>query len=143
MPRWNHVGLTVSDLERSIAFYREVVGLWLIPETSNLEISGDWFDRLTDNPGSRFRVAHLELEGLQLQLVEYTAAGGDRLPLAHRNIGNPHLCIAMEDIDRRHAELSATGQCKLSPLEELPGERRSFYVTDPDGVLVEFIDLPY
>ncbi len=141
MPRLNHIGLTVGSLEESVAFYRDVVGMREIRETSDLELEGEWFDQLTENQGSRIRVSHMELEGVQLQLVEYTRAGGERLPLLHRRVGNPHLCFDMEEIDRRHAELVAGGRHKVSPIVKIAGTpARSFYVTDPSGVLVEFIE---
>lgn len=47
----SHVGITVSDLERSVAFYRDVVGLALEQVTPPIE--EEWFDTLTENPGSQ------------------------------------------------------------------------------------------
>ncbi len=143
MPSLYHVGLTVESLEESVAFYRDVVGMLEIPATSNLEIEGLWFDQLTENDGAKFRVSHMDLDGFQLQLVEYTAAGGERLPLHHKMVGNPHLCIDMEDIDARRAALEVEGRYKISPIVTIGGTSiRSFYVTDPNGVLVEFIEAP-
>ena len=141
MPALYHIVITVEDLDASVAFYRDVVGLREIPESSNLELSGEWFDTLTENQGAALRVAHLDLAGTQLQLVEYTAGGGERLPLAHKQVGNPHLCIDMEDITARHAALVAEGRFKVSPIVTIADTPiRSFYVTDPNGVLVEFIE---
>ena len=141
MPSLYHIGLTVENLDESVAFYRDVVGLKELPESSNLDISGEWFDQLTENRGAEIRVSHLDLQGVQLQLVEYRASGGERLPLRHKMIGNPHLCINMADIDGHHAQLVSDGRFKLSPIVTI-GETsiRSFYVTDPNGVLVEFIE---
>jgi len=141
MPSLYHIGLTVENLEESVAFYRDVVGLEEIPSSSDLDISGEWFDQLTENHGAKLRVSHLDLEGVQLQLVEYRAAGGERLPLHHKMIGNPHLCINKTQINEHHAKLVADGRFKTSPIVTI-GETsiRSFYVTDPNGVLVEFIE---
>lgn len=141
MPSLYHMGITVENLEESVAFYRDVVGLELLPESSDLEISGKWFDELTENDGAKLRVSHLDLAGVQLQLVEYTAAGGGRLPLKHKMIGNPHLCIDMQNIAERHAALLAEGRYRVSPIVTIADTSiRSFYVTDPNGVLVEFIE---
>ena len=139
MTTHNHVGLTVSDLDRSAAFYRDVVGMEEASRNDN--IGGDWFDRLTNNQGARFRVVHLTLGGLTLQLVEYLAAGGDTLALAHKHVGNAHLCFNVDDFDGQRARVEAHGGGGfVSPVVSLPGGRsRSFYVADPDGVLVEFI----
>ncbi len=142
MPSLNHFGLTVRDLKESVEFYRDVVGMKLIAETSDLELSGEWFDQLTQNQGASFRVSHLEMDGgVQLQLVEYLTAGGEELALAHKMIGDPHLCVEMSDIARRHAEIEASGRYKVSPIVRIATTSfRSFYVTDPNGVLVEFIE---
>jgi catechol 2,3-dioxygenase-like lactoylglutathione lyase family enzyme len=143
MPSLYHVGLTVESLEESVAFYRDVVGMVEIPASSNLELAGDWFDQLTENEGAKLRVSHLDLDGVQLQLVEYAAAGGGRLPLHHKMVGNPHLCINMGNIDERHVALEAEGRYKISPIVTIGGTSlRSFYITDPNGVLVEFIEVP-
>ena len=142
MTTHNHVGLTVSDLDRSAAFYRDVVGM---EEASrNDSVGGDWFDRLTNNQGARFRVVHLTLGGLTLQLVEYLAAGGDALALAYKHVGNAHLCFNVDDFDEQRARVEARGDGGfVSPVVNLPGGRsRSFYVADPDGVLVEFLGAP-
>ena len=113
----------------------DVVGMTEIPESSNLEIEGTWFDQLTENDGAKLRVSHLDLDGVQLQLVEYVAAGGERLPLQHKMVGNPHLCIDMGDIDARYAALAAEGRFKISPIVTIGGTSiRSFYVTDPNGL---------
>lgn len=141
MPSLYHAGITVENLDESVAFYRDVVGMKPIAERCDMQIAGDWFDQLTENEGAELRVSHLELEGFELQLVEYTAAGGERLPLHHSRIGNPHLCIEMPDIAQRQAALAAEGRYKTSPVVEIAGTgSTSFYVTDPNGVLVEFIE---
>src|SRR5438552_3965579 len=107
MPQLNHAGITVSDLEDSIAFYCDVVGFDLSLRTRT---GGDWFDTLTHNAGAEIEIAMLTIDGFTLQLVQYHRAGGEPLALAHHHIGSPHLCIEVDDVDRRHAAISATGE---------------------------------
>ncbi len=140
MLQLNHVGLTVSDLEASIRFYRDVAGM---RELLRHETGGEWFDQLTDNRGARLKLAHLGLGDFTLQLVEYTAAGGERLELAHKRPGNPHVCLTVDDVDTRYAHIAASGAHAPSPLVDIADTGvRSFYVSDPDGVLVEFLQPP-
>ena len=137
MPSLNHMGVTVRDLEQSIAFYRDVVGMELF---SRRRMQGDWFDTLTHNSGADIDVAMLRMEGLTLQLVQYLAAGGTSLPLAHHNVGNPHLCINVDDVDAKHREALARGGLDPTPIVDIMGLGiRSFYVHDPDGLPVEFL----
>jgi catechol 2,3-dioxygenase-like lactoylglutathione lyase family enzyme len=137
MPGLNHMGLTVSDIERSLAFYRDTVGMK--PEYRT-RIAGEWFDTLTHNRGAEIDVAQLTLGGFSLQLVQYLAAGGERLPLGHNQVGNPHLCIDVEDVDAKRRAVVAAGGLDPTPIVDIMGGgTRSFYVADPDGVPVEFL----
>ncbi|MCH7553901.1 MAG: VOC family protein, partial [Chloroflexi bacterium] len=61
----NHIGLTVSNLEASIDFYRDGVGM--TEALRNDSVGGEWFDTLTNNRGARIKIAHLTLEGLTVQ----------------------------------------------------------------------------
>ena len=136
----NHVGLTVTSVARSLRFYCDVVGF---EQVSRHEVAGDWFDTLTRNEGARLDVAMVALGGLVLQLVEYTAAGGAALSLAHHHVGNPHLSVDVDDLDTRHAALAQVPELGVTPIVDIMGSGiRSFYVHDPDGVPVEFIQMP-
>jgi catechol 2,3-dioxygenase-like lactoylglutathione lyase family enzyme len=140
MPQLNHAGITVRDLDDSIAFYCDVVGFDLSLRTRT---GGDWFDTLTHNAGAEIEIAMLTIDGFTLQLVQYHRAGGVPLALAHHHIGSPHLCIEVDDVDRRHAAISATGSHDPTPLVDIMGTGiRSFYVRDPDGMPVELLQMP-
>lgn len=134
------MGLTVSDLDASIAFYRDVAGFAL---DGRYDITGEWFDTLTHNQGAQIDVAMLSLGDFVLQLVAYDAGGGDTLQLAHHHVGNPHLNIEVDDVEARRAKIVASGEHDPTPLVDIMGAGiRSFYVTDPDGVPVEFLQMP-
>jgi catechol 2,3-dioxygenase-like lactoylglutathione lyase family enzyme len=139
MATLNHVGLTVSDLDRSVAFYCDVVGFTL---ATRRRIQGEWFDTLTHNEGADIDVAMLALGDVTLQLVQYVAAGGPTLALAHHKVGSPHLCITVDEVDARHAAVTASGRHHPTPFVDIMGTGfRSFYVADPDGVPVELLQL--
>jgi len=139
----NHVGLTVSDLEASVAFYRDVVGFELVRRGPR-QRTGEWFDTLTDNEGVVMESAILASEGFALQLLQYFAGGEAQAWTGHNRVGNVHLAINVDDLDERHARIVASGQWSPSPIVELPiPGQRSFYVRDPDGVPVEFGEGPY
>lgn len=140
MPSLNHMGLTVADIDRSIEFYRDVVGMQLY---SRLQMQGEWFDTLTHNSGAEIDVAMLRLDSFTLQLVQYLAAAGATLPLGHNNAGNPHLCINVDDVEAKHREAIGRGGLDPTPIVEIAASgSRSFYVRDPDGLPVEFLQRP-
>ena len=67
-----HVGLTVKDLERSLAFHRDIADM---TPGEILHGASPEFDTLTDNPGARLRSVHLAAEPFMLQLLQYEARG--------------------------------------------------------------------
>ncbi|MDG2111819.1 MAG: VOC family protein [Actinomycetota bacterium] len=136
-----HVGLTVTDMAASVKFYRDVVAM-----TVKSEFVGrnDWFDELTDNPGAELSVTHMRLGSYELQLIEYLAAGlSEPAQLAHNRVGSPHMCFLVTDVDAKFAEVSARGDVTItSGVIDIAAGARSFYVNDPDGVPVEFVQIP-
>jgi catechol 2,3-dioxygenase-like lactoylglutathione lyase family enzyme len=132
-----HVGLTVKDLQRSLAFYRDVAGMAAgeIFHGQSLE-----FDTLTNNPGARLRGVHLNAGQFMLQLLEYEAGGGATLNLHHNNVGSPHLSFYVPDVEAKYGELRQRGDVKItSAIVPIARNMRSFYTEDPDGVPVEFL----
>lgn len=136
-----HIGLTVTHMAASVAFYRDVVGMTV---TSDFVGRNDWFDELTDNPGAELSVTHLRLGGYELQLIEYLAGGhAEPAEIAHNRVGSPHLCFLVTDVDAKFTELTGRGDVTItSGVIDIVAGARSFYVADPDGVPVEFVQIP-
>jgi catechol 2,3-dioxygenase-like lactoylglutathione lyase family enzyme len=154
-----HLGLTVHSIVASSRFYREVVGL--VPSNGGakegtaqptvladgvevFDVRSENFDRLTNNPGSEFSYQYLDsLDGrLTLQLVEYRAGGGGETAPAHNRSGTPHLSFFVDDLDQKRRDLEARGSVKItSDIVQLRSNIRSFYVQDPDGIPVEFLEV--
>lgn len=136
----NHVGIAVSDLEQSVAFYRDVVGLEV--QVEHFRAGGEWFDTLTWNSGAMVEGANLGDDSFTLQLVRYEAGGEPGVATGHNRVGNLHLSINVADAAAKREEILAGGAHDPTPLVELPVPGAcSFYVHDPDGVPVEFIQL--
>jgi catechol 2,3-dioxygenase-like lactoylglutathione lyase family enzyme len=135
------MGLCVKDLETAVAFYRDVAGFNV--RTPPTRLAGEWFDTLTRNDGAEIEVAMLELGAFTLQLVQYHAAGAGVVEPGHNHVGNPHLCIDVADVDAKHAEVVASGQHRPTAIVDIAGTGvRSFYVEDPDGTPIEFLQMP-
>ena len=135
----NHVGLTVSDLTRRSPSTRRrrPAGRALGAGSGG---GGDWFDALTGNAGAVIDVAMLRSGQLVLQLVHYAAGGNPDVATGHNRVSNLHLCINVDDVVAKHAAIVASGRHRPTPIVELPMPGlRSFYVSDPDGVPVEFL----
>jgi len=135
----NHVGITVSDLDASVAFYVDIVGMELLTRTT---IGGEWFDTLTRNSGAVIGVVMLRSPDVVLQLVQYERGGIPDAVTGHNRVGNVHLCINVDDVSATREAVVAAG-LEATPIVPLPVPgMRSFYSADPDGVPVEFLQPP-
>jgi catechol 2,3-dioxygenase-like lactoylglutathione lyase family enzyme len=131
----NHIGLTVTDLDASTAFYRDVVGMEL--ERRYPVTDDEWFKTLTENPAAVVEAVMLYLGSIRLQLVRYHA-GGAPGGTGHAAVGGLHMCFEVDDVDAVHASIAADGRYHVGPIvRREPYGGRSFYVHDPDGVPVE------
>jgi catechol 2,3-dioxygenase-like lactoylglutathione lyase family enzyme len=137
----NHTSFTVSDLDRSIAFYRDALGLEL---QRTIRRRGPWIGRMTGLPGADLRIAALAVPGAShvLELIEYVVPPGTRRPrLPTNDVGSAHLGFAVDDIEREYVRLRALGVEFVSPpvrVDEPPGEGSwGAYFRDPDGIPLE------
>jgi len=137
----DHVSITTADISRSLAFYRDLLG---IPVRGVQELSGAEVERITGIAGARMLAADLDLgRGQVLELIEYVDAGdGKALPLDHP--GSGHIGLAVTDLDELQRRLLDAGiDVPEEPvLLTEPGDwfgARCMTVSDPDGVAVELV----
>ncbi len=105
MASLNHVGLTVTDLEASLAFYLDVVGMEVV--LGGFRTGGEWFDTLTENDRALIEAVLLSAGQTTLQLVQYFEGGNSEAVTGHNRVGNVHLSFNVEDVDAKHAELGS------------------------------------
>ncbi|MBN1834371.1 MAG: VOC family protein [Spirochaetales bacterium] len=133
-----HVGLSVSNLERSIAFYRDLLGLKLIRVLECGEESR--LDEVVGIPGCVARIAHLESEKAMLELFEYVRPRGEGIPGGRRrqaDLGHIHAGFTSDDVRGEYARLKGQGVEFLSePVEFRPGVW-IVYFYGPDGEVGE------
>lgn len=144
------VGLTVSDMERSLEFYTRVLHFTLEADT---EAAGPEWERLTGVFGVRVRLVRLRLGDERLELTEYLAASTPGRPAPVDSRSNDrwfqHVAIIVSDMDsayrllRAHRVKSASTAPQLLP-KSIPGAAgiRAFYFRDPDGHPLEVLQFP-
>jgi catechol 2,3-dioxygenase-like lactoylglutathione lyase family enzyme len=141
--RLDHVSVTTNDLERSIAFYRDVIGLPLVDRG---QLEGQELETLIRRAGARARWAELALGGGQvLELLQYLAPDEDAVEQRPWRAGATHIGLAVESLDGVLSRLAAAGvdASEVVTLTE-PGWEgvRCVYSTDPDGVSIELLERP-
>ncbi len=142
-----HTGLTVSDLDRSIAFYRDLLGLELVMQWESAQ---PYLRTIVGYPDAELRIALLRLPGGQagvsghhIELLEYRAPRGVRGDANTCNPGNAHVAFVVEDLDAAYADLTARGvRFKSPPVEITAGRNRgakAVYLWDPDDITLEMV----
>ncbi len=139
----NHTSFTVSDLDRSISFYRNLLGLELISLTGR---DPAFSEKVTGIPGASLKIAYLQTPGHRLELIQYLSPSGEKLDCRTNNIGSAHLAFNVDNLPALYADLKAKGvQFKSEPLEVPAGPNKgtmAVYFTDPDGITLEFLQAP-
>jgi catechol 2,3-dioxygenase-like lactoylglutathione lyase family enzyme len=142
----HHVAISTPDLDRLIAFYRDVIGMELV-KVSGWEAGSPEVDAIVGLTNSSARAAKLRLGNAYLELFEYLTPLG-----APQNSNRPvndhgytHFCLDVTDIDGEYERLSAAGMtfhCPPPPsAKEGAGAQRSTYGRDPDGNVIELQEL--
>ena len=142
------VGLTVSDMDRSVDFYTRVLEF---TKVSDDEVAGPAYEALSGVFGVRLRVVRLRLGGEYLQLTEYLASPGRPAPVDARSNDRwfQHVAIIVRDMDSAYARLrgfkvrhASTGPQLLPATIPNAAGIRAFYFRDPDGHPLEVLQFP-
>jgi lactoylglutathione lyase len=144
--RLHHTGYTVSDLDRSVAFYRDQLGCEVI---AMQEKEGGYLAEIVGYPDAHVRMAHLRLAGCEhvIELFEYLAPPGGRADIEPRNVGSSHMCFIVDDLLALYELLRKHGVTSFvsPPVEVDTGINRgglALYLRDPDGITVELFQPP-
>jgi lactoylglutathione lyase len=145
MAALHHTGLTVRDLSRSLAFYRDVVGMEVVFEQ---EKEGGYLAAIVGYPNAHVRMAHLVFPGdlHRLELFEYVSPEPHGEPGEPRDVGITHVCLRVDDIDALAQRLEGGGATFFSrPIVVDSGANaggRGVYLRDPDGIVLELFQPP-
>ena len=142
------IGMTVADMDRSIAFYSQVLGF---EKVSDVEVWGEEYEHLEGVFGLRMRVVRMRLGDEAIELTEYLVPRGRPIPVDSRSHDRwfQHIAIIVSDMDRAYAWLRQHRVEHASPApQRLPdwnpnaGGIRAFYFKDPDGHSLEVLWFP-
>lgn len=141
----DHVGFTVSDLNRSVAWYSEFLGDG--PAIRKRYDGVEYLGRIVGYPGCKLEVAMWTLPGgTLLELLEYIEPAPASVDMETYNTGNGHLCLVTEDLHAVFARLRGKVQFRDSDAVEIEfGPYRggyACYLRDPDGITIELLQPP-
>lgn len=139
----HHTSFTVSNMERSLRFYRDLLGMQvLVDQTPDAEYLGE----IVGYTGLRLHTVFLCIPGqpgCRLELNEYLNHQGVAGDLATNQVGSAHVAFTVEDIHQFYQELCQHGvRFKSPPVPITAGTNRgafAAYFADPDGIPLEVI----
>src|SRR5262249_6701057 len=104
--RVDSVGMTVSDMDRSLDFYTHVLPF---KKVSDIEVANEQYEHLEGVFGLRMRIVRLQLGSEFLELTQYLAAQGRPIPVDSRSNDRwfQHVAIIVRDMDKAYAVLRA------------------------------------
>lgn len=141
---FSHLGICVSDLERSLRFYCEALGF----SPAESHVIGDEFGRLMELDGVELRSQFVRRDGMAIELLHFSSpepvGDPDRRPM--NQLGLTHLSLRVDDIDTVAAAVESLGGTIVGGTRttfDLAGTPLDFlYCTDPDGTRIELMNIP-
>ena len=140
-----HTGLTVSNIERSLAFWCDALGMQVVLQQDR---QGGSFEQIVGEHGVDVRTAQLAFgdAGPRIELFEFRSPRGGRVALRTADVGFSHVCVACDDVDGLLERLvAAGGEAVSEPVDVDTGANaggRGVYVRDPDGHVLELFTPP-
>ena len=141
----DHTGFTVANLERSLAFWRDVLGFEL---SHTAHQTGELAREITGVAGAEIKLAVLKAPGgHKIELLEYLAPSDRKhVDLRPCDVGSVHVALFVDDLDAVLNAIAASGwkaAGKPQTLKTGPNAgKRVVYVRDSDGTTIEFMEIP-
>ena len=140
----DHTGITVSNLERSLAFWRDVLGF----ELSHMaHQTAELAQEITGVAGAEIKLAVLKTPaGHKIELLEYLAPPDrEHADVRPCDVGHVHVALLVDDLDTILEKIAGSGWKAAGEPQTLkmgPNVgKRVVYVRDPDGTTIEFMQV--
>ena len=144
--RFDHTSFTVADIDRTVAFWRDVMGLTLDDLSPRTQ---PWLGKVVGRPGATCRIAHMTGLGCHMEFIAYDAGfAGDNVFGAATRPGAAHVAFYTDDLRAMAARIVEAGGTMLGEITFCAAQGHNTdclaaYVCDPEGIIIDLIeDLP-
>jgi len=142
----DHTGITVSNLERSLVFWRDVLGFEF---SHRAHQTGEMAEEITGVKGAELKLAVVKApDGHKIELLEYLTPPDRKqhVDLRPCDVGSVHVALSVDNLDAVLQKIAASGwkaAGKPQTLKSGPNAgKRVIYVRDLDSTTIEFMQLP-
>lgn len=135
----NHTGFVVQNLDKAVAFYRDVIGLSVIRD---VERKGSSISQILGYNDAHIKAAVMDLgNDCGLELIEYLSPIPESRPSNERAVlGGSHIAFNVDNIESTFNQLVEGGAVNLNPPSEVAPGRYVCYMQDPCGNWIELIE---
>lgn len=141
----HHVGMTVRDLDRTLAWWKVMFDLEPAIEVRSTEPLDPRIQTALGVPGAFLSYAFLPVGEAMVELLEYHNPIGNDFSLSNSDVGAAHVALRINDVQQQYEHMVALGAKFLHPPIALEGELAGVvfaYASDPDGLQVELWQQP-
>lgn len=137
---YRHTGIICKDIEASLIFYRDVLGLEVIQDFWD---ATDYINKITGLEGANVHMIKLKAQdGTVLEILEYEGFPTELIPQPIYNVGAAHIALQVGDAEEAHTELVDLGYEVLSePVVSSEGIAKVFFCLDPNQVRIELVEM--
>ena len=138
----HHFSLTVSDMDRSLNFYTEILNAQVL---SDVVIQESLEHSVTGISDAKLRIAFLSVHDSLIELVQYLSPIGEPLRTRTCDTGSAHIAFVVNNVDAAYQNFRRKGvQFKSEPVitGTDPGTIvKCVYFVDPDGITLELVEI--
>ena len=137
---YRHAGIIVANMDKSVAFYRDILGLEVIQEFTD---DSDYINEITGIENGVAHFVKLKMaDGTVLELLEYPTHPTEAHDLSILNVGVCHIALQVHSCEMAYDQLNKHAIQVLSrPVLSSEGIAKVFFCIDPDGVRVELVEM--
>lgn len=137
-----HLGIVVSNMEESLVFYRDKLGLAVVKVMYE---SGEYIDKLLSLHGAEVKTVKMSVGSgpTLIELLEFKSHSEEEPRTCEvYSVGVSHLAFSVEDVDSQYRELQEAGVAFNGPPQTSPdGYAKVAFCRDPDGSLIELVEV--
>ena len=141
-----HIGVSVTDLDRSVHFYRDILGLKYMGE---IVMEGEETDKLFNHPNTKARIAYLngsdKINTAPVELIQFVGNKIKEEPSDLFKTSISEICFIVDDIDEVYNHLIKNNVECLSEPQYFDftkygfSKSKALYFKDPDGIILELM----
>lgn len=137
---YRHAGIIVKDMEKSLRFYRDILGLEVLQDFSD---KSEYMNTVTGITGADVRFVKMKTQdGVVIEILEYRSHPTEHINQPIFNVGACHLALRVADAEEAYQKLVESGVKVLSnPVLSSEKIAKVFFCLDPNNVRIEIVEM--